>query len=379
MSDAESEDANSTNDAMMVTPVPEPARALTDVVRAFENADVAALNAALDAADTELLNRVPEVKYAEVIDFDPDYAVDDAFFGVNDQSFDDFEYEHGHIPLNLFACATYVLTAGRFDDHEWITRHTTDAWIAVYTALVNHPKVDVNAANKYEDHVEQSAQLNAEVKAIVAGMDPKDVTFQSDSSHILDDCLTPLDYCITNVQERLQRLPYDAVQTNASSRWVSVLRALLSSGRVDVKRDHRWYNNDAYMNDGTPLKAICNLRLMNVVHTVLDTYDVAVVNPPGLMKQIKEAATHVTSQLRTQEEVLYEGNYLEHLVAAFRKRLGKEIRKKLLTVIIPRVARAHILLARWSADARLAAYAPDGAGAKRARKSFDTTAAAAGW
>jgi hypothetical protein len=70
---------------------------------------------------------------------------------------------------------------------------------------------------------------------------------------------------------------------------------------------------------------------------------------------------------------------LEHLVAAFRKRLGKEIRKKLLTVIIPRVARAHILLARWSADARLAAYAPDGAGAKRARKSFDTTAAAAGW
>ena len=376
MSAAEPENAN---DATTATPVPEPARALTDVVRAFENADVAALNAALDAADPELLNRVPEVKAAEVIDFDPDYSVDDAFFGVNDYQLDDYDYERGHIPLNLFACATYALTAGRFDDHEWITKHTTDAWIAVYTALVNHPKVNVNAANEYEDHVEHSAQLHAEVKAIVAGMDPKDVTFQSDSSYILDDCLTPLDYCITNLQERLQRLPYDAVQTNAPSRWVGVLRALLSSGRVDVKRDHRWYNNDSYVNDGTPLKAICNLRLMNVVRTVLDTYDVAVVNPPGLMRQIKEAAAHTTSQSRTQEEVQYEGNHLEQLIAAFRKRLGKEIRKKLLTKFIPRVARAHILLARWSADARLKAYAPDGAGAKRARTSFDATAAAAGW
>ena len=382
MSAAESENANDANDATTATtatPVPELARALTDVVRAFENADVAAMNAALDAADPELLNRVPEVKAAEVIDFDPDYDVDDAFFGVNDYQLDDYDHERGHMPLNLFACATYALTAGRFDDHEWITKHTTDAWIAVYTALVNHPKVNVNAATEYEDHVEHSAQLQVEVKAIVAGMDPKDVTFQSSDSYIIDDCLTPLDYCITNLQERLQRLPYDAVQTNAPSRWVGVLRALLSSGRVDVKRDHRWYNNDSYVNDGTPLKAICNLRLMNVVRTVLDTYDVAVVNPPGLMRQIKEAAAHTTSQSRTQEEVQYEGNHLEQLIAAFRKRLGKEIRKKLLTKFIPRVARAHILLARWSADARLKAYAPDGAGAKRARTSFDATAAAAGW
>ena len=377
MNAAESENANN---ATMATPVPEPARALTDVVRAFENADVAALNAALDAADPELLNRVPEVKSAEVIDFDPDYDIDDGFFGINTDWLDaDHEPECGHMPLNLFACATYVLTAERFDGHWWINNHTTDAWIAVYTALANHPKVDVNAANKYEDHLVQAAQQRAEVKAIVAGMDPKDVTFSSDTSNILDDCLTPLDYCITNLQRRLQRLPYDAVQSNASSRWVGVLRALLSSGRVDLRRDHHWYMGDAYENDGTPLKAICNMRLMNVVQPVLEAYDARTVIIPGLMQQMKEAAANALLPNRTQEEVRYEGNYMQQLLPAFKKRIGKEIRKHILTKFIPRVARAHILLARWSADARLTAYAPDGAGAKRARQSFDATAAAAGW
>ncbi len=381
MNAAESENANNANNTTEVTPVPEPARALTDVVRAFENADVAALNAALDAADPELLNRVPEVKEAEVIDFDPYYDIDDGFFGININWIDEpGDAECGHMPLNLFACATYVLTAGRFDEHWWMNKHTTDAWIAVYTALANHPKVDVNAANKYEDHLKHSAQLKEEAEAIVAGMDPE-AAFKvaHGGAYILDDCLTPLDYCITNLQRRLQHLPYDAVQSHASSRWVGVLRALLSTGRVDLRRDHHWYRGDAYESDGTPLKAICNMRLMSVVQPVLDKYDALTVIIPGLMKQMKEAAANALLPNRTQEEVRYEGNYMQQLLPAFKKRIGKEIRKDILTKFIPRVARVHILLARWSADARLKAYAPDGAGAKRARRSFDATAAAAGW
>ncbi len=90
--------------ATPVTPVPEPARALADVVHAFENADVAALNAALDAADPELLNRVPHISDAGFCpvtiqdgqkmtrhEFDePCYKFGEAsFFGIKHVYFDD--------------------------------------------------------------------------------------------------------------------------------------------------------------------------------------------------------------------------------------------------------------------------------------------------
>ena len=47
------------------------------------------------------------------------------------------------------------------------------------------------------------------------------------------------------------------------------------------------------------------------------------------------------------------------------------LRKYLLTRVRG-IARVHVFLARWWADAREAAYAPGGAGYARARASFET-------
>ena len=144
------------------------------------SADVAALNAALDAADPELLNRVPHIKDAQFCsttlqdgqlmtrhEFDgPCYKFGEAsFFGILTEDFDDCEPGFGQTPLNLVACATFVLTEERFDQTEWITKHTDDEWVAVYSALVNHPKVDVGAATVYEDFMAQNDQLSTEVRA----------------------------------------------------------------------------------------------------------------------------------------------------------------------------------------------------------------------
>ena len=52
--------------------------------------------------------------------------------------------------------------------------------------------------------------------------------------------------------------------------------------------------------------------------------------------------------------------------------LRDRLRKYLLTRVRG-IAHVHILLARWSADARAAAYAPGGAGHALARASFETS------
>jgi len=364
--------------ATPVTPVPEPARALADVVHAFESADVAALNAALDAADPELLNRVPQIKDAQFCSatlqdgqlmtrhkFDgPCYKFGEAsFFGILTEDFDDYEPSFGQNPLNLIACATFVLTEGRFDQTEWITKHTDDEWVAVYSALVNHPKVDVNAATVYKDFMAQNDQLSTEVRAQHVG----DVVF----CEIYDDCLAPLDYCLLNLHQRLAALPYDAVQTHASKRWVGVFHALLSTGKVDLEREHHFYQNDAYLSAGVPMGAICFLRLPHVTQTAFDLYDAEVLNPRECLEWCTKGTAGWTAE--------YKGDYPEQLRQAVKKCISKAARKFILTKFIPLVARVHIFLARWSADVRLKAYAPDGAGAKRAQQSFDATAAAAGW
>ena len=364
--------------ATPVTPVPEPARALADVVHAFESADVAALNAALDAADPELLNRVPHISDAGFCpttiqdgqamtrhEFDePCYKFGEAsFFGVQHEDFDDWDPFFGQVPLNLVACATFVLTEERFDQTEWITKHTDDEWVAVYSALVNHPKVDVNAATVYEDFVAQSDQICMEVKAQHVG----DIVF----CQIFDDCLTPLDYCLLNLHQRLAALPYDAVQTHASKRWVGVFHALLSTGKVDLEREHHFYQNDAYLSAGAPMGAICFMRLPHVTQTAFDLYDAEVLNPSGCLERCSMRISTWPAE--------HKGDYQEQMRQAAKKCLSKEARKFILTKFIPLVARVHIFLARWSADVRLKTYAPDGAGAKRAQQSFDATAAAAGW
>ena len=52
--------------------------------------------------------------------------------------------------------------------------------------------------------------------------------------------------------------------------------------------------------------------------------------------------------------------------------LHMALRKYLLTRVRG-IAHVHIFLARWSADALAAAYAPGGVGHARARASFETS------
>ena len=114
---------------------------------------------------------------------------------------------------------------------------------------------------------------------------------------IFDDCLTPLDYCLLNLHQRLVQLPYHAVQTHASKRWVGVLHALLRTGKVDLEREHHYYGGDAYMSAGTPWGRSAT-RLPDVTQTAFDLYDVEVLNPSECMEWFTEEAAGWTAEYK---------------------------------------------------------------------------------
>ena len=86
-----------------------------------------------------------------------------------------------------------------YDEALAIPEHTNDEWVAVVTALVNHPKMDVNTVVTIDQHWEENReyQRRAYEAAQCAPGDPvpgPDVGWN-------EDCMSPWDYLFNAVLE----------------------------------------------------------------------------------------------------------------------------------------------------------------------------------
>lgn len=343
-----------------MTHIPPSVLGLTEVVRAFENADVAALNTALDQVDPAVLNWLPRMKTCRLLGDNTkeyEYAL-----------FDALALDWPHIeasPLTLLSCATFVIAGGgpfaSGNKWSWVNARTDDEWLAVYTALVNHPSVDVNTALEVEDVLADQEAYAQEYRNAGGGGD--------EFPHLHDECLSAWDYCWSANNHALREGDWTdpASQDTLQMR---MLCALARSGKLNIER-----KTHIAMNWTSPLDRddVISTTLYNgmfaAVHDLLSLGDEIVPIAAKALRLGRENGPYCHHYVQLESDPA--GNVALKAVAA---RITRYKRDKLLAYIRCMV-RLRILLARWWASARETAYAPEGAGAKRARVSFDASRA----
>lgn len=353
MSTPPSDDVDATPRAWFRTRVPESALGLTSVVRAFEDADVAGLNSALDQVDSTLINRLPQVVHCAFLGLhneEQDYA----FFNALAHSED-----RGEIPLSLLASATFVLAGGSqpWSNWLWVQEHSAEEWLAVYTALVMHPNVDVNTVREIEDVLADQRTLHQTI-----------LKFGGNATHepILNaDCFSPFDYGFRALISELRGLHLaSTANVNQEHLKMRMLAALAGSGKLNLARKiHKMPFAPPQPEDDVLSSALYN-GLFAVVYALLSL--------PG--DEIAQLAIRALAQGRTtfyhQKNELQTHSVGQAVLRAVAARIALYHREKIL-IYVRRVARMHIDLARWWTAARESAYRPGCSGAKRARLSFE--------
>ena len=397
--------------------LPSHALALADVVGALENADIPRLRAALDAADPALLNHVGPWRW-----YDYDARPDNQSSYNNQRSYNGecfFDTRYmvelmGDYPQTLLSCFTVALVqrCGERNgesppasptnpaDHasfadltgeqqeasrrcyenqleqarearesrrahremhgpiDWWSSKDKGTWLKVYEVLVNHPKIDVNVGRTQEE-VEAMSQTwsflpeeDRPALPTIMHMEP---------ASLEDDTQTAWDYIF-------QHSHHEEVETNKVFHG-QLLSILAATGKLAVEHEvKRWQDADYEIEE-----------LGNHLESALAWVNYRKCSDPlwKLMEDPRHLphARAVLRERKTRPDLGWVSDELaDELLIALTYTQAVRV-----TVRVRRIARVHIFLARWSADARLASYAPDGAGAKRARQSFDAITTAAGW
>ena len=388
---------NDLNVTLTATRLPSHAHELADVVSAIERADVPALVSALDEADPELLNHVGSLRWYKNVYHENGYtdmdrsvnkSVGEAFFNASFES-----DQHGGFPATLLSCLAYALMvfqsdsdppelshlSQRWRDHhrtefwkrhaEWLERTEEAAWwiravdratwLKVFETLVNHPKIDVNARRTHE----QIEELRHTWSFLPQDERPANLPtdwYDNDAS-IWDDQMTTWDYLF-------QTGHHD--DDAPTVQFVADLATILArSGKLNLRHvAHNRERNDGELQSlGGLVKSAARLYSFKRVHFgPLD----------ALLEQVACFPQARALQLEAAEQ---DGAWWVDPPVVTRIEEGIRRTRRALLRRWCRAVRLITLLSRWWADARLAAYAPDGAGAKRAQQSFDATAEAAGW
>ena len=244
----------------------------------------------------------------------------------------------------------------RTDPHAWWLRcHDRETWLEVYKTLVNHTKIDVNARRTWEQ-----VQAMRQTWSFVPEDErpPNLPTVEHDpNADIWDDQMTAWDYLFQNSTN-----DDDAATKKFAA---DLARILAQSGKLDVKHItcNRKPNDGDLQHLGSLVKGAYLIYQRDKHFGPLD----ALLERVAYFPQARALLAELTAHGGTDEP------------AAERIQEGIKRTRRALLPRWRRAARLSTLLARWWADARATAYAPDGAGAQRARSSFEATTAAAGW
>ncbi len=315
------------DETLTQTWVPRYARALTDVVRAFEDCNVRKLTEALDAADPALLNRHPKVQYAPWI-HNRISANGWCFFNAWGVALT------GENPLSLLSCATWVLVNHIYDPNNLVGRaNDRNDFLEVYEVLVNHPKVDINAHTPYVDYCRERQRLLAEcdLRCCAPG-----------TCRHIDDCLPAFDYALEALvnQDREEDCCY----------LQAVVAILVRSGKLNVDRCIcRWHPHQTFhFNEeyDRVLHYFWNFgeTTYELFKEVLERYDAAIMDARNLRPHLRERINIGHSDYMDRE-----------IVVAIDKRLAQYERVRVLTYV-RRVARTRILLGRAWKEARVSVW-----------------------
>ena len=397
-----------------VSRLPSHAYALADVVGALESADIPRLRAALDAADPALLNHPGPWRW----------YVDECFESSNYNGECFFETLYGaelmgDYPQTLLSCFTVTLVKrlaeireppppspfdpddpviaemtaedqeemrrraeeemahhlewrervrAHHDLHgpiDWWSSKDKDTWLKVYEVLVNHPKIDVNASRTEADLEAMSQTWSFMPKE---QRPPLPTEQNGVENSLIDDMQTAWEYIFQHSGR------HDSEADRAFHG--QLLSILASTGKVDAERQAIVWAPQDYEKQqlGNTLEStMCWYTSVNMDAAPLH----ALLEHPAFLRPAQRILADEEYDRRDLWSE-YGEDHFDFLDTALKGYVQRTQKVRVLARV-RRIARVHIFLARWSADARLAAYAPDGAGAKRARKSFDATAAAAGW
>ena len=328
-------------DTKTKTWVPRHARALADVVRAFEDCDTVKLTEALDAADPALLNHLPKVQSAPWL---PTKHNEHAWCFFN-------AWRHprkGLNPLSLLSCATWVMVNHVYDFTNLVGRaDDMNAFFAVYRVLVNHPKVDINAHTPHVDTCREYQRLAAE--CVIRNDDV-------DECRVVDDNLPAFDYAMQALIECEREEDCDHL--------CEVAAILVRSGKLNVDRNIASWNQYHYIDrgDNCVLGYCWNYGELTykLFQEVLKRYDASLKDARRLLPALRVRIRYGRSDYMDRE-----------IAVSIGKRLEEHQRGRVLAYV-RRVARTRILLGRAWKEAIEESYKPGGAGAKRARHSFES-------
>lgn len=356
-----------------VTRVPKWARALTDVVAAFEACDREALRRALDAADPALLNHIPALPEGMSLDH-PDAAKwyrENCFFNACT------EFRLGKRPLSLVSSAVCMLAdawSQKRPQHV-LSRKTglhRDEWIWVFNALITHEKVDLNARNPLGSvtyvvgmrDVWNNGQTDPQWRVREPPPEPVSEVgyFQHHALNggglanaLVDDGMRAWDYaCLIRDQQRLSEnggYARNLVSVMVESGKLAFTGADVVDLMLLALPNRAWLDNNHMimnLNSSLFMSALPQVEL-GPMRTLFFTVETSGWQSPLRPTWWNQAIWYMRLHMREHWKVL--------------------CRKQLLGCV-RWIARAHILLARWSADARLTSYAPGGAGFERAQRSF---------
>ena len=388
---------NDLNGTLTATRLPSHAHELADVVSAIERADVPALVSALDEADPALLNHLGQLRwyknfYHENGYTDMDRSVNksggEAFFNASSES-----EQHGEFPATLLSCLAYALMyflsdqdppllshmSQRWRDHHraeffkrraeflerteeeawWIRAVDRATWLKVFETLVNHPKIDVNARRTHE----QIEELRHTWSFLPEDERPPDLPtdWYDDDAAIFDDQMTTWDYLFQT---------HHADDDAPTVKFMADLATILArSGKLDPRHvtHNRDRNHGELQNLGGLVMSAMRLYCLERVH--FEPLD-------ALLEHVAYFPQARALQLEASQQ---DGVWGYDAPTATRIEEGIARTRRALLRRWCRAARRITFLARWWADARLAAYAPDGAGAKRAQQSFDAITTTVGW
>lgn len=363
-----------------ITRVPKWGRGLTSVVAAFEACDQEALRKALDAADPALLNHIPALPHDLSLDH-PDawrWFRDNCFFNAST------EFGLGTRPLSLVSSAVYMLayTWGKRHALARATKYHRDEWVSVFQTLIAHKNIDLNAYNPVVTYM--PGRLGTPPQWRISRLTRTDGVMHAESVLVpqhyslctpdaasgplpyFDDGMRPLDYaCLIRDQERYTEnggYARNLVSILAQSANFAPTALDLCNLFLRALPDVSW-NDDKHM------------RLF------LDKSDFFKAMQRADLTAMHNAFVklfHEGMCLQSPNYPVYWNRSVRYLRGCMMGR-WKVLRRQQLLNFVRRVARGHILVSRWWADARERSYKPGGNGCTRARLSYEATAAAAGW
>ena len=352
-----------------ITRVPKWARALTDVVAAFEACDESALKKALDAADPALLNHIPALP--EDMPLDGPRAAkwyrENCFFNACT------EYDLGKRPLSLVSSAAYMLA------HTWSKRHALkrvtgyhrDVWISVFQTLIEHKKIDLNAHRAVVQYItvlrrgpvdarppsRWARRVSNVATAVSFGGFPSHRTNDGERAFD-DDGMRAWDYAcrIRDVERHTENGGYarNVVSVMAQSR-------KLAPNTGDLA--------DLFM------LALPSRPPVVAGFLFMDDGDFVCLLNQAEIPALRGLFQIVNTDAYLMDDVPYRRQAVHHMRVHMATRWHALQRERLLGCV-RWIARGHILGARWWAYAREAAYAPGGAGFARAHLSFEAASQA---